>query len=61
MADLEAKTAPESREESIMMVLAPTEEIQDIPIFSETEERKFLERGAKKNNKGEWVLSDGRQ
>lgn len=61
LADLAAKSAAESGEESIIMVLTPTEEIQDIPIFSETEERKFLEIGVKKNNKGKWVLSDGRQ
>lgn len=44
-----------------MMVLTHTEEIQDIAMFSETEERKFLEIGANKGNKGKWVLSDGRQ
>lgn len=41
-ADLEAKNAAESGEENIMMVLTPIEDIQDIPIFSKTEEKKFL-------------------
>lgn len=61
MAGLKTKTAAESGEETIMMVLTITEEIQNMPVFSEIEERKFLEIGAKKNNKGKWVLSDGRQ
>lgn len=56
LADLEAKTAAESGEENI----TATEKIQDMPVFSEIEERKFLEIGGK-NNKGKWVLSNGIQ
>lgn len=61
MAGLEAKTAAEAGEETLMRLLTPTEEIQNMPVFSELEERKFLEIGAKKDNKGKRVLPDGRQ
>lgn len=60
LADLEAQNAAESGEEKVMMILTPTGEIQDIPVFSKTED-DLLRTGAKRNNEGQWVLSDGRQ
>lgn len=36
-------------------------EIQEVPTFSEMEEKELLRLGAKKDNEGKWRLPDGRQ
>lgn len=62
LAELEAKNAAESGTEKLMMMLTPTSgEMQEVPAFSEMEERELLRIGAKKDNEGNWRLPDERQ
>lgn len=60
-ADSEAKDAAECWMEKLMMVLTPPGEMQEIPVFSETDQGELLGMGANKDNEGKWRLPDGRQ
>lgn len=61
LARLEAKKAAKLGTGKLMIVLTPMREMQEVPIFSGTEEEELPKIGAKKDHKGKWRLADGRQ